>query len=202
MPDQAADLIVELALLGPACGGLSVAGEGALAARLPAYGQWRRDLDSAGIPDTLQHDDLHSNNICVAESAPDRASEPAAGRRRTTTAARSRIIDWADASIGHPFGTMLATLRSIARHGRCEVHDPRVLRVRDACLEPFTTHTPRSELIAVVNLAQRVGAVTRALSWRAALLGTPKPAHGEYDFPVRGWMRELLAAGPRTPDVR
>jgi len=51
----------------------------------------------------------------------------------------------------------------------------------------------------VVNLARRVGAVTRALSWRAALLGTPEPAHGEYGFPLRGWMQELLAADPRTP---
>ena len=124
LPDQAAELIVELALLGPECKGLPVARQEALAARLPAYGQWCRDLDSAGIPDTWQHDDLHSSNICVAQSAPDNTSEQAAARHRTTTAARSRIIDWADASTGHPFGTMLATLRSIARHGRCEVDDP------------------------------------------------------------------------------
>ena len=31
-------------------------------------------------------------------------------------------------TIGHPFGTMTATLRSIAHHGGCEVDDPRVQR--------------------------------------------------------------------------
>jgi hypothetical protein len=74
------------------------------------------------------------------------------------------------------------------------VTDPRVQRVRDAYLEPFTTYAPRSELIALADVAQQVGAVTRALSWRAALAGASTEVHREHDFPVRGWMQELLPA--------
>ena len=198
LPHQAAELIAELTLLGDGCGGLSAAEAEGLAARLPLYGHWCHDLDGAGIPLTIQHDDLHSNNICLAGPAKSLISDPTANRLPAVPEGRTRVIDWGDASIGHPFGTMLVTLRSIAHHGCCEVSDPRVQRVRDAYLEPFTAHAPRAELIAVADVAQRVGAVARALSWRAALLGTPTPVHGEYDFPVRRWIQELLA-DPRKP---
>ena len=195
LPGQAAELVAELTLLGADGedgdesdrGGLSVADSHALTARLPAYGQWCRELDGGAIPWTIQHDDLHSNNICRAEPAGDRVTGPSAG---------SRIIDWGDASIGHPFGTMLSTLRSIARHGGCEVDDPRVDRVRDAYLEPFTTYAARSELIALVDVARRVSALTRTLSWRAALIESPASVHRDYEFPVRGWLRELMAEPP------
>ena len=176
LPQQAADLIAELNQVGSDEGGLSAADSDELKARLPLYGQWCRELDDSGIASTIQHDDLHSSNICLTE------------------AKGSRIIDWGDASIGHPFGTLLVTLGSIAHYGGCEVDDPRVQRVRDAYLEPFTAYAPRSELIAQVDIARRVGVVTRALSWRGALIDSPASVHLEYDFPVRDWLLELSAA--------
>lgn len=190
LPRQAADLIAELTLLDVDSGGLSVVDSRALSARLPAYDQWCRDLDGSGIPWTIQHDDLHANNICRPEVAGDGATE---GDRDAGPAAGSRIIDWGDASIGYPLATMLCTLGSIAFHGGCEADDPRVQRVRDAYLEPFTTFAPRSELIRLVDVARRVGAVSRALSWRAALIGSRPQVHRDFDFPVRGWLQELLA---------
>jgi hypothetical protein len=184
LPGQVAALVAELAVLGEDSGGLSAADSEALTARLPAYSQWCRELDGGSIPSTVQHDDLHSNNICRAEPADGRVTGLPAG---------SRIIDWGDASFGHPFGTMLSTLRSIAHHGGCDIDDRRVHRVRDAYLEPFATFARRSELIALVDVARRVGVVTRALSWRAALVESPTHVRREYDFPVRGWLQELLA---------
>ncbi|HEX7538508.1 MAG TPA: hypothetical protein VF391_16080 [Dermatophilaceae bacterium] len=112
LPGQAAEVVAELTGLGAGSGGLSTAGAEALAARLPAYGQGCRDLDATGIPWSIQHDDLHSNNIC----GPGAGKDPATG-----SAPGSRIIDWGDASVGHPFGTLLATLRSLAFHGDCDV---------------------------------------------------------------------------------
>ena len=50
-------------------------------------------------------------------------------------------------------------LRSVACHDCCEVSDPRIQRVRNAYLEPFTTHAPRGELIAMADVAPLVGAV-------------------------------------------
>ena len=80
------------------------------------------------MPDSLQHDDLHSNSACWPGEADDLSSV--------------RIIDWGDASVGHPFETMLATLNSIAFHAGAlredrRMDDPRVLRIRDAYMEPL-----------------------------------------------------------------
>ena len=64
-------------------------------------------LDAFGIAPTLQHDDLHDNNV-FAPSAP---------------GGPLRVFDWGDAVVGHPFGTLLVTLRVVsdlarARAGR------------------------------------------------------------------------------------
>ena len=125
-------------------------------------------------------------------------SDPAVYLLPAVPEARTRVIDWGDASIGHPFAPILVTLRSIAHHRCCEVSDKRVQCARHTYLQPFTTCAPRAELIAVADVAQRVGAAARASSWRAALLGTPTPVHGEYDFPMPGGRQEL-PLDPRKP---
>jgi aminoglycoside phosphotransferase (APT) family kinase protein len=136
------------------------------------------------IPDTLQHDDLHSNNVCWSDALDDLSAV--------------RIIDWGDACIGHPFGTMLATLNSIAFHAgllnddRGGITDPRVLRVRDAYLEPFTGLGSRQELLRWVTLARSIGCLTRALSWERAVQDAPASVAAKYEFPARGWILELL----------
>ncbi len=145
----------------------------ALEARLPAYGRWCADLAASGLPDTIQHDDLHSANVCVDGDG-------------------VRIIDWGDASLGHPFGTMLATLDSLAHHAGLGPRAPLVLRLRDAYLEPFTAYAARRDLVRLVDRARQAGRVTRALAWRAALVAEPPEAHAAWDFPVRGWLEEIL----------
>lgn len=175
LPHLLESLVAELAAVDPARGGLTPSAQEALGLRLTAYRQWCAELASDGLTTTLQHDDLHANNVCWGGSA-----------------ATSRIIDWGDASVGHPFGTMLATLNSLAHHGGVGLTDPRVLRVRDAYLEPFTDVADRATLVRQVELARRTGRVTRALVWRSALDAAPVEAHEEHDFPVRGWLEEVL----------
>jgi aminoglycoside phosphotransferase (APT) family kinase protein len=95
---------------------------------LPVYNDRCAELAASPVPDSLQHDDLHSNNACWPGEADDLSSV--------------RIIDWGDASVGHPFETMLATLNSIAFHAGAlrvdrRMEDPRLLRIWDAYMEPF-----------------------------------------------------------------
>lgn len=156
-------------------GGLSESERDSLGARLPTYDGWCAELDGSGIPVSIQHDDLHSSNVCMDGSVE-----------------QARIIDWGDASVAHPLGTMLCTLNSIAFHAECEIDDPLVRRVRDAYLEPFTTYADRAALVRYVDLARRTGCLSRALSYVAALEGEPVSTHAEYDFPVRGWLLEML----------
>lgn len=165
-------------------GGLTREEVVALERLLPRYEEWCAELMASTIPDTLQHDDLHSNNVCWPGALDDLSAV--------------RIIDWGDACIGHPFGTMLATLNSIAFHARLlngdrgGITDPRVLRVRDAYLEPFTGLGSRQELLRWVALARNIGCLTRSLSWERAVQHAPVSVAAEYEFPARGWILELL----------
>ncbi len=178
LPGQVRDLVDELGSVAEQRGGLSSEDRARLAALLPTFDGWCAELAATAVPDSLQHDDLHSGNVCW----------PGDGT--------ARVIDWGDASWGSPFGTMLTTMNSLAFHAGFfvegeEVDDPRVLRVRDAYLEPFTEYGARADLLHAVDLARRTGRVVKALSWRAAMSDAPVQTQEEYEFPVREWLLEL-----------
>jgi hypothetical protein len=173
LPGQARAVLAELAGLPAEDGGLSREEVASLEGLLPEYDAWCEALACSAVPDTVQHDDLHSANICWNGSVQ-----------------TARVIDWGDSSLGCPLATMLCTLNSIAFHAELEVDDPRVLRVRDAYLEPFTAFATRAELVEQVTLARRTGAVTRAMSYQHAFDGEPRSAEAEHDWPVRGWLLE------------
>ena len=175
MPGQLRGLVDELGSLPAEEGGLTAAEVEKLEAAFDEYDAGCDELASSGVPTTIQHDDLHSSNICWGGSAES-----------------TRIIDWGDASWGFPLATMLCTLNSLAWHAKCELDDQRVVRARDAYLEPFTEYAERADLVRYVDLARRTGCVARALSYRAALRGEPLATHRDQDFPVRGWLLELF----------
>jgi hypothetical protein len=190
LPSEYRRLLDELAARPTEDSGLTQEQASALERLLPAYDDWCAELAISPMPDTLQHDDLHSNNVCWPGTVDDLSSV--------------RIIDWGDASVGHPFGTMLATLNSIAFHAGVlhtdrRIGDLRVLRIRDAYLEPFTSLGSREELRRWVALARSTGCVTRAISWESALQDAPATVVVGEEFPVRGWLLELLE--PWAADV-
>jgi hypothetical protein len=178
LPSQARELVEELASFPEERGGLGAEDRQRIEKLLPTFDEWCGELEAISVPDSLQHDDLHSGNVCW----------PGDGS--------VRVIDWGDASWGSPLGTMLGTMNSLAFHAGVytegeDVDDPRVLRVRDAYLEPFTGYGGRAELVHGVELARRTGCVVKALAWRAALSDAAPETHAEYDFPVRAWLLDL-----------
>jgi Phosphotransferase enzyme family len=149
-------LLDELAARPIEDGGLTREQASALESLLPLYDDRCAELAASPVQDSLQHDDLHSNNVCWPGEADDLSSV--------------RIIDWGDASVGHSFSTMLATLNSIAFHAGLlrddrqddrQLDDPRLLRILDAYLEPFTGLGRRAELLRWVALARSTGCVSR-----------------------------------------
>ena len=175
LPGLARELVVELAAQPVQQGGLGAAEADRLAAALPRFDAWCAELGASAVPDSIQHDDLHSGNVCWRGSVPE-----------------ARIIDWGDAVWGAPLGTLLCTTASLAHHAGLPADAPEVLRVRDAYLEPFTEYVDRAALLRLADLSCRTGRVTRALSWRAALRGAPLSEHVGRELPVRGWLLELL----------
>ena len=155
--------------------GLSTDDRERLRALVPTYARWCAELDASGIQPSLQHDDLHDGNVFVGKDG-------------------DRIFNWGDASIAHPFGTLLVTLRSIASRGLGE--EPaatRMLdRLRDAYLEPWTDDHTLAELTRLVPVAMRVAIVGRSLSWKRSLNGIPMDDRGEWADGIGGWLLELF----------
>jgi hypothetical protein len=182
LPVEYRRLLDELAARPTENGGLAREEASALENLLPLYDDRCAELAASPMLDSLQHDDLHSNNLCWPGEPGDLSSV--------------RIIDWGDASVGHPFGTMLATVNSIAFHAGVRddrrLDDPRMLRILDAYLEPFAGLGRRTQLLRWVALARSTGCVTRALSWERALQEASATVVAGEEFPVRGWLLELL----------
>jgi hypothetical protein len=146
-----------------------------LHALLPEYTAWCAELASAGIGASLNHDDLHDNNVAVGADG------------------GYRFYDWGDASVAHPFTSLLVALRSLAYRFELKPDSAELHRVRDAYLEPWTTGHDRAALSRAAALAAKVAMVGRSLSWQRALLLADPAERAEYADAVPGWLAELLA---------
>ncbi|MEV4466830.1 phosphotransferase [Micromonospora echinofusca] len=156
--------------------GLSAEAYGRLRAHRSAFAEDCRRLADSGVAPTVQHDDLHDGNVFVAGDG-------------------YRFFDWGDASVAHPFGTLLVTLNSVADAFGLPEGDPALARLRDAYLEPWSDGHDQATLREAARLAVRVTRVSRALSWRRALQGAD-PTRAEYAAAVPGWLQELFAPDP------
>ena len=113
----------------------------ALEAFRPRFSELCEELDGAGIDATVQHDDLHMNNVYVKDGA-------------------LRVLDWGDASIGHPFFSLFETFRFLVELNRIPPGDRWFARLRDAYLEPWG---PGHRV--TFDLALRVGGLAHAIAW-------------------------------------
>lgn len=135
----------------------------------PRFHRLCGELSSQPIPETIQHDDLHMNNVYAQGQ-------------------RLRVLDWGDSSVSHPFGSLVATFRFLEERNGITEGDPWRARIRDAYLEPWG-----SGLSQVFDLAQRVCTFAHAIApmrQRASLAG-PARVHFDQDLAIR--LRRALA---------
>jgi len=115
------------------------------AANLAAFGQRISDLcaelDTLGPGATVQHDDLHMNNVYVKDRV-------------------LRVLDWGDASISHPFFSLFETFRFLTERNRLSRGDLWFRRLRDAYLEPWG-----QEYVEAFDLALRIAGFAHAIAW-------------------------------------
>lgn len=129
-----------------------------LDARLPHFASWCHELAATGVPDAIDHADLHAGQIFAP--GPD---------------GRHRFFDWGDAAVTHPFGSMLVTTRVVRRTG---ADDRDVARLHDAYLEAWTGEHDRAALREMLLLACRVEAVARILVWNRLFPGNASGSSG------------------------
>ena len=114
----------------------------------PRFTELCDELAAYGVPETIQHDDLHQANLLVDGDC-------------------LRVLDWGDASISHPFASLVVTFRFLEERARLAPGDPWFARLRDAYLEPWGRG-----LADAFGLAVGVGTFARAIAYirqRAAL---------------------------------
>jgi hypothetical protein len=126
-------------------------------------------LAAYDLPETVQHDDLHAANVYA-----DRG--------------RLRLLDWGDASISHPFASLVVTFRFLEEINHLPPLDPWFARLRDAYLEPWGVG-----LTDVFALAIRVGTFAHAIAWIRQRDALPDAARPEFDKAFQIVLRRAVA---------
>ena len=150
-------------------------GEGrckALHAFAPELRERCAQLDAFGIAASLDHNDLHPGNVFGSGES-------------------GMLFDWGDASVGHPFSTLLVVRRTArAYFGAADLD-----RLCRAYLEPWLEdgHQP-ADVERAAGLAMRIAPISRATTWRRVF-----PCFAgvdESNASAARWLVHLLAADP------
>ena len=94
---------------------------------------------------------------------------------------RLRVLDWGDASISHPFASLVETFRFLEEITKLSPDDPWFGRLRDAYLEAWGRG-----LADVFALAYRVGTFAHTFAWVRQRDHLTSEAAAEFDtwFPL------------------
>jgi hypothetical protein len=129
------------------------------------------ELAASGIPQALEHGDLHDGNVF----------------------ANRMIYDWGDASLTFPFFTLIIVIRHAAR--LLEISEyadhPALHQLRDAYLREWGAFASFDKLVKTWQTAFRLGKFVRAIGWYEVVKKLPFGGD-EYQSSVSGWLLEGL----------
>jgi hypothetical protein len=139
-----------------------------LRALAPRFRELCDELDAFGLPDSIQHDDLHDGNVFVRDG-------------------RSAILDWGDASVAHPLFSWSKALGAVLDRGLDAAP------FRSAYLDPWRAVTSESRLLAALQGALTVGSFAYALQFQRQLDAMPAEVRPGYARYLPDQLRLLLA---------
>ena len=91
---------------------------------VPTIAEFCARLASTGVPQTIQHDDLHDGQVFVRDG-------------------RYLFFDWGDSCVSHPFFSMSVTLEGQLAWGLDDVEGSEdIAPYRDAYVEPSSASPP------------------------------------------------------------
>lgn len=126
-------------------------------------------LAQAGIPESIQHDDLHMANLYSVGDV-------------------LRVVDWGDSSISHPFFSLLETFRFLEEFNHLAPGDSWFRRLRDAYLEPWGRGFEEP-----FETAMKVGWFVHAMAWARQRSSLPPMARPDFDRAFAIILRRALA---------
>jgi len=114
-------------------------------AAAPRVAEMCEELAAYGLPELVQHDDLHDGQVFVRDG-------------------RHSVLDWGDACVSHPFFTLSVTLEGVLSWGLDDVENSvDVGPFRDSYLAPFMSRF-EGDLVKATEVALRLGWVCRAVN--------------------------------------
>jgi hypothetical protein len=145
-----------------------------LAGRDEWYDRVVEGADALGgtVPAGVVHQEAHDGNVFVRDRRP-------------------VFIDWAEASVTHPFLGPLLPLRSATERRGYEPGSREVERLRDAYLEPFTRFAPTAELRRAFAHAYFLAPIGRAQVWHRILGPLAPEVSAAHDDPSSAWIEIL-----------
>lgn len=142
----------------------------------PAFDRVCDRLRRSAVPDTVQHDDLHDASVfCGADGT----GAPA-------------FYDWGDATLGHPFASLLVARRVLAATLDVAETDAAVQRVTDAYLRCWDDVASTADLAAELDDVWQLARLGRAWAWARALDDAASEHWREWGYPVTAWLEEML----------
>jgi len=130
-----------------------------LSSRLRSLPELCKKLGSCGIPETLIHGDLWSNNIIFHDMVSGKSPV---------------VYDWSDGAISHPFFDIFNVITS-------EKDELVKLEQYQAHIDVWSDICPHREVVAAFELSQKLAPFYYLLSYRYILLNTPTKSRWELD---------------------
>jgi hypothetical protein len=146
-------------------------------ALVPDFAERCARLAAYGIPETIQHDDLHDGNVFVRDE-------------------RYLFFDWGDSCVSHPFQSLVVAMRALAYRLELPPGGPEILRLRDAYLEPFARLGSHGDLVEAMELAHYIGTAERSLSWYRFVHAREPQYRLDDEEAVPYGLKRLLDLGP------
>ena len=146
-------------------------------AHLPVVRRWAEQMAALGLPPTLNHNDLHENNVFDVDG-------------------RLRFFDFGDALVTEPLGVLLVPLNILGAKLDADGDDPRLWRVAEAALEVWSDLAPMAELRAALPAALQLGRLGRVESWVRCQPSLSDAELGEWGQSAATWIGTMVLEPP------
>jgi hypothetical protein len=148
-----------------------------LRAHVPVVRRWSEEVAALGLPLTLNHNDLHENNVFDVDG-------------------RLRFFDFGDALVTEPLAVLLIPLNILGEKLGAGPDDPRLWRVADAALEVWSDLVPSDRLRAALPAALQLGRCGRVESWVQVHPSLSAEELDEWGHVAATWLGTLDADPP------
>ena len=144
---------------------------------LPTVRDWAEEVAALGLPVTLNHNDLHENNVFhVADEL--------------------RFFDFADSLLTEPLGVLLIPLNMLGHRLEAGPEDPRLWDVANAALEVWSDLAPLPALRAALPAALQLARLGRVESWARCCASMSDDELAEWGSAVPQWLSTLVLDPP------